>query len=662
MMALMTTLEPDFELRPGRIRHERGSALAQVRARVRQAQRLVKTGARIAPKSGLRAHFAKGSAKRARPVASYQRRVVVKARYAIHGGAKGAPLKAHVAYLAREGKAAERGAPGLARSVDYLQRGETPADDRFAFYDRMGEGVDARAVTAGWAEDNRHFRLIVSAEDGAALGDLKPFIRELMDGLETKLGTELDWLAVDHWDTDNPHTHVLVRGRRADGEDLFIPSRLIRSGIREDAQEIATRVLGPRLAAERARDRLHDIARMGITPLDRELAAGADADQLVRPFQPDLNARLERLEAWGLAARTRQGWRLSDDLLPALHKLEAHHAVEQAMAPYRQGREGQLLLAVDPREATTGQLVHLGPDDAFGDSFLAIVETGRGELRYARLERADDLARLTDAPPGAIIAFTPQTPAVKPSDHAIARIAEHTGGIYSAALHAELEPGVSRGLLEANVRRLEAMRRMSLIARRSDASFIAGADHLKRALIYEDRIARRYPMQASVLSHWTLEEQIEAPGPTHLDRVLAGEIAPAVGEGAFARQEAQAVRQRRAFLIEEGWLQQGEPRLARSALDQMADIELRDLAHSLSQEIGKPVTTAPLDRVHGVYSRRIDLAQGRMALIEGERQAHLIAWRPALERFAGRTVEGLARGNGRSWGLSRGLGIGLPPM
>ncbi|MEQ1610033.1 MAG: hypothetical protein ABL956_13835, partial [Hyphomonadaceae bacterium] len=35
-------------------------------------------------------------------------------------------------------------------------------------------------MTRGWAGDPRHFRMIVSAEDGEALGDLKPFIREVM--------------------------------------------------------------------------------------------------------------------------------------------------------------------------------------------------------------------------------------------------------------------------------------------------------------------------------------------------------------------------------------------------------------------------------------------------------------------------------------------------
>ena len=67
-------------------------------------------------------------------------------------------------------------------------------------------------------------------------------------------------LAVNHHDTDNPHTHVLIRGRRPDGQELFIPSRLISSGIREHAQVIATRVLGPRLAPEIEQSRFNDIS------------------------------------------------------------------------------------------------------------------------------------------------------------------------------------------------------------------------------------------------------------------------------------------------------------------------------------------------------------------------------------------------------------------
>jgi hypothetical protein len=37
-------------------------------------------------------------------------------------------------------------------------------------------------------------------------------------------------------------------------------------------------------------------------------------------------------------------------------------------------------------------------------------------------------------------------------------------------------------------------------------------------------------------------------------------------------------------------------------------------------------------------------------------------WRPALEQFAGRHVQGGVRGQSISWDLWRGRTVGLPPM
>ncbi|MFU7548161.1 type VI secretion protein, partial [Pseudomonas paraeruginosa] len=62
-------------------------------------------------------------------------------------------------------------------------------------------------------DDRHHFRFIVSPEDGAELDDLRTYTRHLVNRMEADLGTRLDWVAVDHWNTDNPHTHLIVRGR-----------------------------------------------------------------------------------------------------------------------------------------------------------------------------------------------------------------------------------------------------------------------------------------------------------------------------------------------------------------------------------------------------------------------------------------------------------------
>lgn len=654
----MATRENEFELKLGRIGDARSSSLRAVRTAVRQrarASRGPKSG--YASKTGLKAHFRKGSAGKARPVMASSRRVVVKARFVVHGTGKGAPLHAHVSYLAREEDRVSA-KPGLDRAVDYLQREETP-HARLSFYDGEGQALDGKAITGGWTEDSRHFRLIISAEDGAALGDLKPFIREVMGDLELKLGTKLDWIAVDHWDTDNPHSHVLVRGRRADGQDLFIPSKIISQGIRETAQEIVTRVLGPRLEADIARDRAREVGQAKVTPLDRQLIRSQDVSGHIVIERPDLNTRLERLEGWGLAERGSQGWTLAPDLFKSLRAMEQHAEVKQAVSGHLS--EGQWLpvLAAEAGERVEGVLVHLGPADDLGDTFLAVIETERDELRYARFERQADMVQLDGAEPGALVAFEPNEPKVRPSDRTIADIADRTGGLYSAEHHQTEAPSVSRGLVRANIRRLEAMRRMNLVSRTQQGAFIVGHDHLKRAMIYEDRIARRYPLSATVASYWSLEEQVHAIGPTRLDRVLAGEAASPEGKSAFARQHAATLQQRRLFLIEQGWLGQSEQMLSRDAMRRMAETELHSLAQEVSKEIGKPVVSVRLNSVSGVYTQRFDLAQGRVALIVGERQATLVPWRPALERFAGREVYGELRAQGMSWGLSRGRGIGL---
>jgi hypothetical protein len=672
MIITMATRENEFEPRLGKPPADQAPKLKGVRAVARQVsprrQSSGKASASKLRQPSIRAHFAPGSKNRARPAPATSRRVVVKVRYAANAGGKVAALKAHVAYLSREaaGRAQAAAAvrePTLAQdptqAIDALARGGEAGAPSYDFYDRASSTVDARAVTQGWAGDPRHFRMIISAEDGEALGDLKPFIREVMAGLESKLGTRLEWLAVNHHDTDNPHTHVLIRGRRPDGQELFIPSRLISSGIREHAQEIVTRLLGPRLAPEIAQSRFSDISLRAPTPLDRELLQAARTGP-VYPARADLAARLERLEAWDLASRTAEGWRLAPGLVQSLRAMADHDDIARAIAQKLEARPPQVLLGADPTTPVTGELVHYGPADEFTDRFVAVIETGGGVLRYATFGRPQDLAILSDVRPGSFVIFAPTEPALRPSVIAVARIAGQTGGIYSVAAHASLEPYVDRGLMEANIRRLENMRRLGLVEGLGDVAFRVG-DHVTAALAFEEKQLRRSPFSAEVASYWSLGDQIEAIGPTHLDRVLAGDAHGPTGEGRVAREFEQALQQRRLFLIGQGVMEPHEPGPSRQMLQRMARFELSTQAAALSEELGLPVLTHDAQRVSGIYARRIDMAQGRVALILAGRHAHLVPWRPPLERFAGREVVGVLGGQGLSWSLQRGreLGLGL---
>ena len=114
-----------------------------------------------------------------------------------------------------------------------------------------GDEADGQAFLERSEHDPHQFRFIVSAEDSERLADLKPFIRDLMRQMEQDLGTKLDWVAVDHFNTGHPHTHVVVRGRDDHGQDLVMARDYIGHGIRARAQDLVTLELGPETEIER---------------------------------------------------------------------------------------------------------------------------------------------------------------------------------------------------------------------------------------------------------------------------------------------------------------------------------------------------------------------------------------------------------------------------
>ena len=60
----------------------------------------------------------------------------------------------------------------------------------------------------------------------------------------------LDWVAVDHFNTGHPHSHVIVHGRDDQGRDLIVAQDYITHGVRLRGQERATLELGPETGGE----------------------------------------------------------------------------------------------------------------------------------------------------------------------------------------------------------------------------------------------------------------------------------------------------------------------------------------------------------------------------------------------------------------------------
>ena len=184
-----------------------------------------------------------------------------------HGGRfRSAPLSKHVAYLKREGVTRDG------------------ADARM--FDATSDDADTRTFAERCEEDRHHFRFTVSPEDAGKMADLRAFTRELMKDAERDLGTKLDWVAVDHWNTDNPHIHVLVRGKADDGQDLVISRDYISHGFRGRAAERVTLELGPRSELEIRAGLEEEVEAERWTSLDRSLRDISDEGGGVVDLRP----------------------------------------------------------------------------------------------------------------------------------------------------------------------------------------------------------------------------------------------------------------------------------------------------------------------------------------------------------------------------------------
>jgi len=193
-------------------------------------------------------------------------------------------------------------------------------------FDATREGIDLQATVRDWEKNDKlMWRFIVSPEDANRL-NLSDHVRELVGLVERDLGTRLEWVAIDHHNTDDAHVHLLVRGVREDGRPLEIDREYLRSGIRTRSQEIATHELGPRLEAEVLRAREGAVRREQWTEIDRALQHRADANRVVsyENFQPRSEAarvraeqeidRLQFLSGLGVARRIdERSWQLSQD-------------------------------------------------------------------------------------------------------------------------------------------------------------------------------------------------------------------------------------------------------------------------------------------------------------------------------------------------------------
>jgi type IV secretory pathway VirD2 relaxase len=514
-----------------------------------------------------------------------QRRVVVKARVVRHRGRafRSAPLSAHVAYLERDGV--------------------TRDGEKAHMFGATEDRPDAMAFARRSQDDRHHFRFIVGPEDAAEMTDLKAFTRDLVSQMESDLGTRLEWVAIDHWNTDNPHVHLLVRGVAEDGSDLVISRDYISHGLRSRAEDLAAAELGPKPEHEirSALEREVDAERW--TRLDKAIQMAADDVGFIdlRPDKPGIDdpevrrlavGRLQRLERMGLAtAAGPSQWMVGFEAEPTLRDLGMRGDIIKTMhrAFTERGHDrGFADYVIDSRSAASpiiGRLVATGLHDELTGEAYAVIDGTDGRAHHVRFRGLEAFAQ---APPA--------------------------GGV-------------------VEVRRF------------------GNQDDPRPTLVLANR------------SDIDLERQVTAPGATWLDYRLVERERMPLAMGGFGQEVRDALVARAEHLAAQGLARHEGTRiiLQRDLLETLRHRELDAAGARLSAETGLPYAPAASgETIAGTYRQRLSLTSGRFAMIDNGLGFALVPWTPALDRHLGRHVAGVAKESGGiewSFGRKRGLEI-----
>ncbi|MBN8843307.1 MAG: relaxase/mobilization nuclease and DUF3363 domain-containing protein [Sphingomonadales bacterium] len=612
------------------------------------------SGARAGQRPGSRLGRGHTAARFARAkLTSLSRRATIKTLLVNQRNASPQSLAKHLRYIERDG-AGRDGEPGRA-------------------YGPQIDDADLDAFKERANDDRHHFRFIVSPEDGAELDDLRTYTRHLVNRMEADLGTRLDWVAVDHWNTDNPHTHLIVRGRDDTGKDLIIAGDYIAHGFRHRAAELATEWLGPRTELEIQQTLQREVEQERWTSLDRTLQREAGEDgrvQIERFNEPRLQrqrllliGRLQRLQRLGLADETQPGtWAVHADAEKTLRALGERGDIIRTMqrAMSGQPREQAVFEPGDDGRTIVGRVAGKGLADELHDRGYLVIDGVDGKAHYVALNARDELANY---PTGAVVEVRGSNE-VRAADKNIAALA--SDGLYRADHHLAIEQGRAKPgrdpqeVVAAHVRRLEALRRAGIVERVADGLWKVPDDLAERGR--QNDAQRLGGVAVELKSHLPIERQARVIGATWLDQQLIGG-GKGLGDLGFGGETKEALQQRADFLEEQGLAQRRGQRviLARNLLGTLRNRELAKAAKDIAAEIGlahRPVTDG--QRVAGIYRRSLMLASGRYAMLDDGMGFSLVPWKPVIEQRLGQQLAATVSGGGVAWeiGRQRGMGIG----
>ncbi|GAB5458321.1 MAG: relaxase/mobilization nuclease RlxS [Henriciella sp.] len=532
--------------------------------------------------------------------------------------------------------------------------------DRGKLFDQSSDDIDRQTFADHAKNDRHHFRLIVSPEDGAQLQDMKPFVRDLVSSMESDLDTQLEWTAAVHDNTDHPHAHIVIRGKRDDGRDLVMPRAYISHGIRERAEELITLELGPQTQLERDLKLARQTSAERLTEIDRTLARFAgeggklDLSQTPARYLSVNAARLRTLKKLGLAKElTRSKWTLAEDFSVTLKTLGERDDIIKQIHRGLKGETGRKIdpsAILEPGQSVTGKVLRIGAGGEGHDQPFMILDALDGRAIYVPLRKE---GQANDMGAGMIVTVSPIQASPRKSDMTIAGVAAGNDGLYSETLHKQSDSRASPEYIRAHIRRLEALRRAGISKRFEDGTWSIPGDYLDKVKRHQLRWGGAGGVDTKIEAWKGVDTMIDAAGLTWLDQ--KNSTPPSATGFGEAVRSAKALRM--THLVEQGLITNLERGLTGREKETLERRGVDAAGQQTADPIGKVYQSyGNQDQIEGRFTKSIVRPEGKFAVIERQNSFSLVPWRSGFERAHGKQISIEIRGRSMSWALMRGRG------
>jgi len=189
--------------------------------------------------------------------------------------------------------------------TDYLTREGTG---------KNGEEAELFGTDINEYKDNmvgKNFRIFLSPQSDKV--DLKAMTKDFVKRLELQTGYKLLWQGACHYNTANPHSHLLINGHDKDGKEINFSKDVVKTFMRETARDICTKQVGLRTDKDIALEKERELSSSRFTKLDEKILSICSENNKIFPggfFEESkkIKKRLETLKELKLCKYENHGY------------------------------------------------------------------------------------------------------------------------------------------------------------------------------------------------------------------------------------------------------------------------------------------------------------------------------------------------------------------